>query len=187
MRLIVKQFSVARFVGKRKVGVMIVKLLQQLNFLQPLESFYDEIFLIDLGPDYYEEHPGHYRDEAEDGAEMMLEVDQKMEEESGAAEDEGEDEHEVDNEPGDDQAAAGARGRDHKEDRGDEAEHQGDEDPGEDGGGGGGADDEPGDDPGVGEDEDEDGGAAEEEILDTKTRPQHLQSNHQSGTSIEVT
>ena len=187
MRLIVKQFSVARFVGKRKVGVMIVKLLQQLNFLQPLESFHEEIFLVDLGPDDDEKYTGHHGDKAEDGAEMMLEVDQKMEEEAGAAEDEGQDEHNVDNEPGDDKAAAGARGGDHQEDRGDEAQHQGDKDPGEDGGGGGGADDEPGDDPGVGEDEDEDRGAAEEEILDTKTRPQHLQSNHQSGVSVQVT
>ena len=186
MRL-VKKFSVARFVGKRKVGVMVVKLLQKLNFLQPLECFHEEILLIDLCPDDDEKHPSRYRDEAKDGAEMMLEADQKMEEETGAAKDEGQDEHEVDNEPGNDQAAAGARGGDHKEDRGDEAEHQGDQDPGEDGGGGGGADDEAGDDPGVGEDEDEDGGAAEEEILDTQTRPQHLQSNHQSQVSIQVT
>ena len=164
---------------------MIVKRLQKLNFLQPLESFYDKIFLINLCPDKDEQRPGHHGDQAEHGAERLSQVYQKMEEETRAAEDEGQDEHDVHSQPGDDQAAAAARGGDHKEDRGGEAEHEGDEDPGQDGGGGGGPEELPGagDEAGVGEDEDEDGGAAEEEILDTQTRPQHLQ---QAGGALEA-
>ena len=100
-----------------------------------------------------------------------------MEEEADAAEDEAEDEHEVDEEPGQDQAAVVARGGNHEEDRGGEAEEEGGEDPGEDGGGEAGAEEVAGggEEPGVGQDEDKDRGAAQEEILHTQTRPQHLE------------
>ena len=134
----------AHFVVKRKVGLLIVKLLQELDFLQPLEGFHDCIFLVNLGPDNDEEHPRPHGDETEHSPEILVQVDQQVEEEPSAAQDQGQDEHDVDQEPGDDQAAAVARGGDHQEDGGGEAEQEGDQDPSQNGGGGGGADQVPG-------------------------------------------
>ena len=131
-------------VVESKVGLLIVKLLQELDFLQSLESFHDCIFLVNLGPDDDEEHPRRHGDEAEHSPEVLVQVDQQMEEEASAAQDQGQDEHDVHQEPGDDQATAVTRGGDHEEDGGGEAEQEGDQDPGQDGGGGGGADQVPG-------------------------------------------
>ena len=141
--------------------------------------------MINLCPDKDEQRPGHHGDQTEHSTERLSQIDQKMEEETRAAKDQEQDKHYVHDQPGDDQAAAAARGGDHQEDRGCEAEHEGDEDPGQDGGGGGGPEELPGpcDQAGVGEDEDEDGGAPKEEILDTQTRPQHLE---QAGRALKA-
>ena len=72
-----KKLSLALFIVlERKIGLLIVKLLHELDFLQPLESFHDCIFLVNLGPDDDEEHPRRHGDEAEHGPEVLVQVDQ---------------------------------------------------------------------------------------------------------------